>query len=253
MASSPKIRLCVEHGLSAGIQFELVDEQANYVARVMRAKSGDRLALFNGKDGEWSATILEASRKRVHVRIDECLREYIAPPQVWMCFAPIKFGRIDYLAQKVTELGAAHIQPVLTQYTQADRVNKKRLRGNMVEAAEQCERVEVPELHEPIGLRELLAEWPKDRPLYFGDERGAGIEGKAIFDEPKPKEWGILIGPEGGFSPEEHELLQLMPFTKAVNLGPRILRADTAALTLLSLTQCAFGDWHIAPHFSFHD
>lgn len=249
MQSYPKTRLFVEPELMGGVVLRIEDEQAHYLLKVMRCKLEDRIALFNGRDGEWEGSICDMAKKSVSVVVQEQLRPLCAPPDVWLCFAPIKFGRVDYLVQKVTELGAAKLQPVMTEYTQAERVNMRRLRANAVEAAEQCERVEVPELAEPTKLRDLLAEWPKDRALFFADEGGEGQTAKARLQQPPLEKWGILIGPEGGFSPAERALLYQMPFVQGVGLGPRIMRADTAAITLLGLTQCWFGDWDMAPHF----
>jgi len=215
----------------------------------MRVKTGDVLALFNGQDGEWRALVTDIGKKTVQMEVQQRLRPFLPSPDVWLCFAPIKFGRIDYLVQKATELGVSKLQPVMTQYTQAERVNLQRLRANAVEAAEQCERVEVPEMAEAVELRQMLADWDKDRLLCFGDEGGDGLPAKEWLRAAQVNKWAVLIGPEGGFAPQERELLYHMPFAKGISLGPRVLRADTAAITLLSLTQCWFGDWHIAPHF----
>ena len=249
-AEYPKIRLFVESHLEANLQIEREQEQAHYLTRVMRMKEGDALAVFNGKDGEWLAVIEDVRKKHVSLRIKSRLKEYLAPPDVWLCFAPIKFGRIDYLVQKATELGAAKIQPVFTQYTQSERINDKRLHANAIEAAEQCERVEVPEIMEAISLNQLLSEWPEDRLLLFADEGGDGVEPKTWLPEQSIDKWALLIGPEGGFSPQERELLYKHKHAQGISLGPRILRADTAAITMLSLTQCWFGDWHIKPHYN---
>lgn len=249
MQSYPKIRLFVEHRLSAGAVLLLEGDQAHYLSRVMRAKSGEAVALFNGQDGEWRASVTDVAKKTVQIQVEALLRPFLPSPDVWLCFAPIKFGRIDYLVQKATELGVSTLQPVMTQYTQSERVNIERLRANAVEAAEQCERVEVPVMAEAVELRQMLADWDKDRVLFFGDEGGDGKPAKEWLTSLRPEKWAVLIGPEGGFSEQERELLYRVPFARGVSLGPRILRADTAAITLLSLTQCWFGDWHIAPHF----
>lgn len=224
-------------------------DPAHYLSRVMRIKSGEALALFNGQDGEWRAVVSDIGKKTVQMEVQQQLRPFLPSPDVWLCFAPIKFGRIDYLVQKATELGVSRLQPVMTQYTQAERVNLERLRANAVEAAEQCERVEVPHLAEAVELRQMLADWDTDRLLCFGDEGGDGEPVKTWLGKASVSKWAVLIGPEGGFAPQERELLYHLPFTKGISLGPRVLRADTAAMTLLSLTQCWFGDWHIQPHF----
>lgn len=251
--SYPKTRLFVEPDASPPFQHHLEllceGDAAHYLTRVMRLKVGDAVAVFNGRDGEWRAELMELRKKSVLLRLQEQLADYIAPPDVWVCFAPIKFGRIDFLVQKMTELGAARLIPTITQYTHAERVKDKRLRANAIEAAEQCERVDVPEIREPVQLRQLLADWPHDRLLLLADESGQGCQWQALCNAETPEKWAILIGPEGGFSEEERRILYAQPFVRAVSLGPRILRADTAAITLLALTQSSWGDWHIAPHF----
>lgn len=253
----PKVRLFVEPDshppLNDQVTLTLEAEQTHYLSRVMRMKEGEAVAVFNGRDGEWRATIHTLQKKTAQLTCEEMLRAPLAPVAVTVCFAPLKFGRIDYLVQKMTELGACALQPVITDYAQSDKINPKRLRANMIEAAEQCERVEVPVLHEPVGLRTLLADWPPERLLVMADETGAGEPIGALCASDAPKHgWGILIGPEGGFSPDEHALLASLPFVARVGLGPRILRADTAALSLLSITQSAWGDWEIPPHFQRH-
>lgn len=248
MQSYPKIRLFVESPLQKGVDVICRDEQAHYLARVMRLKIGDELALFNGRDGEWRGAVQDIRKKEITLQLHEKLRDYLPPPDIWLCFAPLKFGRIDYLAQKATELGAAQLQPVITQFTQAERVNTGRLRANAVEAAEQCERVEVPQIMEPLALPKLLAEWPSDRVLLYGDETGKGIAMREYLSRSgMADKYAILIGPEGGFSDKERQMLQQVKAAQGLGLGPRILRADTAAIAMLSALQCFLGDWDIAP------
>ena len=251
--SYPKIRLFVDPDetapLHAGASLLREGDAAHYLSRVMRLKEGERVALFNGRDGAWRALLQTVEKKSVLLAIEEQLAAPQPAPDVWVCFAPIKFGRIDYLAQKLTELGAAKLQPVLTQYTQSERVKTERLRANAIEAAEQCERCDVPLVAEPVALRQLLADWPQDRLMLFADESGHGKVAQDVLAQPCAK-WGLLIGPEGGFSPEERSLLYEMPFVRGISLGPRILRADTAAITLLSLSMNAWGDWDVMPHFA---
>ena len=254
MASSyPKTRLFVEPDdvapMQRGAVLSCEGDRAHYLTRVMRLKEGDALAVFNGRDGCWRAIISQTAKKSVWLTLQEQLSAPLAGPDVWVCFAPIKFGRIDYLAQKITELGAAKLQPVITDYTQSERVKTERLRANAVEAAEQCERCDVPQVAEPVSLRQLLADWPSDRPLLFADESGQGALWAQSSGDDAPKQWGILIGPEGGFSPAERALIYEQPFARGVSLGPRILRADTAAITLLALSAAHWGDWNLKPHF----
>jgi len=253
MQSYPKTRLFVESKLEQGTVLMLEGDTAHYLLRVMRCELDDRVALFNGVDGEWVAVISDMQKKHVTVEVKAQLRPFHAVPDVWMCFAPIKFGRIDFLVEKATELGASVLQPVMTQYTQSERVNLKRLRAHIVEAAEQSGRMDMPQLADPIDLPTLLATWDTTRVLCFGDEGGGGINPKEWMPKQKLSSWGVLVGPEGGFSPQERKLLYDMPFCKGINLGPRILRSDTAALTLLSITQGWFGDWHIKPQDGMGD
>ena len=245
-----KTRLYVSAPLTEQTPLLLEGDQAHFLSRVLRLQSGDAVALFNGRDGLWRATVQELRKKQVDLRIESQLKPQTTVPDCRVCFAPIKFGKIDYLAQKMTELGAAALQPVLTQYTNVNRVNTERLHSNAIEAAEQCERLSIPDVHEPVSLPELLAAWPKDLPLVFADESGACPPVRdQLNTAPVPNGWGILIGPEGGFAPEEGELIRAQPYTIGIGLGPRILRADTAALSLLAITQTYWGDWHQAPHF----
>lgn len=249
MSDYPKIRLFVEAPLHAGKDITLDGDRLHYLQHVMRVSRGDVVALFNGRDGEWRGEVHELHKKYGSIRVGEKLREQSAVPDVWALFAPIKFGRIDYLAQKATELGAAKLWPILTAYTQMDRVNTDRLRANVVEAAEQCGGMDVPVVEEPVKLPNLLAGWPKDRVLLYGDETGAGESANATLSQLKTSSWAVLVGPEGGFSPEELKMLKSCPYAKAVSLGPRILRADTALTTLLSVSQAWLGDWQRKPDF----
>lgn len=245
----PTIRLFVEHHLQVDAHLECEEAQSHYLQKVMRLKEGDRVALFNGSQGEWCAQVTALRKKVVVLEVQTQLRAFLPPPDVTLCFAPIKFGRIDYLIQKATELGVAKLQPVLTDYTQADRVNETRLRANAIEAAEQCERVEVPIFLPPIGFKHMVADWPADMPLYFGDEGGDGLPPQRWLATKPEGRWALLVGPEGGFSPTERAHLYGLKSATGVSLGPRILRADTAAIAMLALTQASWGDWHIAPHF----
>jgi len=232
-------RLFVEHKLSEGAPLTLEGRPANYLANVLRLAAGAQVKLFDDRTGEWLAEIVEAGRKRVTLRVGERLREREPVPDVWLLFAPIKRGRIDWLVEKATELGAARLFPVVTQRTIVDRLNLDRLRAHAVEAAEQCERTALPELSEPAKLASLLKEWPADRALYFADEAG----GEPLLDAAASGPAAILIGPEGGFTGEERSAIRALPQAKAVSLGPRILRADTAAIAALSLWMAAAGEW----------
>jgi 16S rRNA (uracil1498-N3)-methyltransferase len=246
MAHMSATRLFTEADLSAGI-VELSEAQAHYLRHVMRREDGAPLLLFNGRDGEWRATLQARGKKAAVAEVGERTREQVAEPDIWLCFAPLKRARIDYVAEKATELGVAVLQPVLTRHTVVERVNVERLRANAVEAAEQTERLSVPEVRVPVDLMKLLSEWPAGRRLLMCDETGGGppiAEVLAGLDESaRAAPWGIVIGPEGGFAERELTALRRMKDVTAVGLGPRILRADTAALAALACWQALVGDW----------
>jgi 16S rRNA (uracil1498-N3)-methyltransferase len=228
-------RLFVTQVLSQGLSLTV---EGNYLAAVLRLGPGDKVKLFDDKTGEWLAEIAEAGKKRVTLVILERLREREAAPDLWLLFAPIKRGRIDWLIEKATELGIARLVPIVTRRTVVDRLNLERLRAHAIEAAEQCERTALPELGAPVKLDALLQGWPAGRTVYFADEAG----GEPFVPAPGPA--AILIGPEGGFTDEERAAIRALPCTRPVSLGPRILRADTAALAAMSLWMASAGDWH---------
>jgi len=240
-------RLFVEADLASGIEAPLSEAQAHYLRHVMRRADGAPLLLFNGRDGEWRATLALRGKKAAVAAVGERTREQAAEPDLWLCFAPIKRARIDAIAEKATELGVALLQPVLTQHTAVERVNVERLRANAIEAAEQTERLTVPEVRQPVELAKLLADWPADRRLLMADETGGGppiAEALSALDEQaRAAPWAILIGPEGGFAAAELAAVRRMKNVTAVGLGPRILRADTAALAALACWQALVGDW----------
>lgn len=240
-------RLFVEADLSAGIEAPLDETQVHYLRHVMRREEGATLSLFNGRDGEWSATLSLRGKKAAVATVGARTREQGTEPDLWLCFAPVKRARIDFIAEKATELGVSTLQPVLTQHTAVERVNVERLRANAIEAAEQTERLTVPEVREPIGLGSLLDRWPAERRLLMCDETGGGppiAEALAQLDDAaRTAPWAIAIGPEGGFAAAELAALRRMSNVTAVGLGPRILRADTAALAALACWQALVGDW----------
>jgi 16S rRNA (uracil1498-N3)-methyltransferase len=232
-------RLYVEHALADGASLTLEGAQANYLVAVLRLGPGEQVKLFDDCSGEWLGEIVEAGKKRVTLTLLAKLREREAMPDLWLLFAPIKRGRIDWIAEKATELGVARLVPVLTRRTIVDRVNSERLRAHMVEAAEQCERTALPELAEPVRLTDLLRDWPAERALLFADETG----GEPLASVAGPGAAALLIGPEGGFTPEEGEAIRALPSARAVSLGPRILRADTAAAAAVAVWMASAGDW----------
>lgn len=247
----PKIRLFVEAPLRAGASVPLAEAQAHYLLHVMRMAAGGEVALFNGQDGEWRASLLPMGKKKADALVTERVKPQAGTPDIWLAFAPIKHGRIDFLVEKATELGVSALQPVMTARTIASRVNTERLSAHAVEAAEQCERLTVPPVEEPRRFAQWLAEWPQDRLLIYGDETGQGLQPKELFTTwpEASRKWAVLVGPEGGFTPEELERLRAAPFAHAISLGPRVLRADTAALAALTCVMAWCGDWDNRPRF----
>jgi len=240
MEPGGRTRLYVTADLGEGVALPLSDGHMHYLLHVLRAKAGDHVRLFNGRHGEWSAELETVTKRGVIVRLKAQTAPQVPAPDVWLVFAPVKKTPGEYLVQKATELGAARLQPVFTRRTIAARVKEERLLANAVEAAEQSERVSVPEIAAPLALEKLLASWPPERTLYFCDEGG---DAKPLAQVARPGPAAILTGPEGGFDPAEREMLRSRKFVVPVTLGPRILRADTAALAALAVWQSAAGDW----------
>ena len=232
-------RLFVRVALSEGARVELDSGQANYLGNVLRMKEGGELLLFDGASGEWLASIAAAGKKRMALSVERRTREAEAIPDAWLAFAPVKRGRIDWLVEKATELGAARLVPVTTRRTIVERLNLERLRAHVVEAAEQCGRTVLPELVEPAPLARFLADRDPARTLYFADEGG----GKPAANAFKPGAVAILTGPEGGFTEEERAAIRAAPNAHPISLGPRILRAETAALAALAAYMTIAGDW----------
>ncbi|WP_374764406.1 16S rRNA (uracil(1498)-N(3))-methyltransferase [Yunchengibacter salinarum] len=250
MSADIKTRLAITNDLPGTGPIHLDKDQSHYLAHVLRARPGEQIGLFNGRDGEWLAQITGVNKKAVELAVLSLRRGQRPEPDIWLAFAPIKKARIDFVAQKATELGAARLMPVMTRRTQVDRVKTDRLAANAREAAEQCERLSLPRVDEPTRLDDLLAAWPHDRHLMFCDEDLSGrpaLDALTRFDPETPGPWGILIGPEGGFDPAERDAIHRLPHVVPVSLGPRLLRADTAAMAALSLWQAALGDWAVTP------
>lgn len=241
--SEAKIRLYLAADLGTGQEVAIDREQAHYLFGVMRRAPGDPVRLFNGRNGEWLAEIVAAERRGGLLRCVECTTPQSAPPDLWLMFAPIKKARTDFIAEKACELGCRRLVPVFTAHTNAERVNTDRLRAHAVEAAEQCGLVSVPEVAEPVELAALLGRWPADRQIMFCDETGPRPPAFEVLRRADPGPWAVLTGPEGGFSPDETLMLYKNRLAHAVSLGPRILRADTAAVAALALWQSALGDW----------
>lgn len=240
------IRLFVASGLAPG-PLALGREQAHYLAAVMRAKAGDDILLFNGRDGEWRGRLDHVGKTAVTVAVEAQTRLQAPEPDLWLLAAPIKKERIDLVAEKAAELGASALWPVFTRRTVMSRVNSDRLAAHMVEAAEQCERLTVPELRAPAPLDKALAGWDGGRTLLFLDEGGSGAPVAEVLAALPAGPLAVLVGPEGGFAPEERALLARLPFARPVSLGPRILRAETAAIAALAVVQAVKGDWGRGP------
>ena len=239
-------RLFVEAPLSSGASLELGREQTNYVLTVMRMKAGEALVLFNGRDGAWMARIADAHRKGAVLEVVVQTQHQTPKSDLWLGFAPLKTGRLDYLVQKATEMGAGVIQPVITKFTQVQKLKTDKLVANVIEAAEQCEVLTVPEVGSEVALPELLTNWQQSqglRRLIFCDE---GAQTHSPLQQLRDLDGlpvGVLIGPEGGFSDDERRLLLQQAFVIPISLGPRILRADTAAVAALAVVQSIIGDW----------
>ena len=247
--SYPRNRLYVQHPLDAGSPITLGDKQAHYLVQVLRQKPGDAVALFNGQDGEWLAVLQSAHKKNAVLTVEKLLRPQTAPADLWLLCAPLKNAKTEWVVEKATELGVARICPVSTRFTIVNRLNDARLASIAIEAAEQCERLDLPSIEPLTLLEQWLSAWPQDRMLIYGDESGFGQNAKDLLPSLKPGRYAVLIGPEGGFSPDELELLRSLPYVRGVCLGPRVLRADTAAIAALSLVQAFCGDWEGKPAF----
>ena len=239
---SAKIRLYVEQPLGQGQSVPLTRDQAHYLFGVMRLSVGGVVALFNGTDGEWLAEVSEAGKRGGAMICVEQTKPLQLPPDLWFLFAPIKKARTDFIVEKAAEMGAARILPVQTEFTNSERIRQDRLQAHAVEAAEQCGGTFVPEVADLQRLDRVLDTWPEDRQLMFCNEAEVGSALRLAANE-KGRAWAILIGPEGGFSEKERARLSALPYAHVVSLGPRILRADTAAVAALTMWQQALGDW----------
>jgi 16S rRNA (uracil1498-N3)-methyltransferase len=218
----------------------LSPDQAHYLTGVMRLGLGDPVLLFNGRDGEWRATLTLAAKRGAIVTCEDQTRPQLMPPDLWLLFAPIKKARTDFIVEKAVELGVARILPVQTRHTNSERIRQDRLQAHAVEAAEQCGATYVPEVADLAPLDRVLRDWPENRRLYWCDEAAIGQPATLA---PSQGPAAILIGPEGGFSADEAQRLRARPGVTPLSLGPRILRADTAAVAAITLWQAACGDW----------
>lgn len=244
----PVIRLYTDTTLAESATVPCDEKRAHYLLNVMRLKNGQEVMLFNGRDGEWQATLEQSGKKSAQLKVTQRIREQHNVPHLWLLCTPLKNGRTEWVVEKATELGVSHIGFVSTRYTNIHKVNADRLRSIAMEAAEQSERMDVPHIEsDVVELLEYLERWDNRGTLFYGDESGGGSHPLDTMQNSKIN--ALLVGPEGGFSPQEFALLRSLPFARAVTLGPRILRADTAAITMLALAQSTLGDWQHKPAF----
>lgn len=240
MTKTPiKTRLYLEDDLSPSAEIGLNDDQVHFLANVLRLKVEDRIGLFNSRDGEWQAKIVTLKKRKAIVQLERQLREPAPEPGPWVAFAPLKKTRNQMVIEKATELGVEKIVPVITENTVGGRVNRERMQAQAIEASEQCERLTLPEVCAPRTLDEFVQSWPPERLLLVGDETGGGLPIAELIssNSKKSSDYGILIGPEGGFKPAERDALKGVEFCRFMDLGPRILRAETAVIAALACIQ----------------
>lgn len=248
MQAKSRLRLYVTAALQPEETIILSHAQSHYAAGVMRARVGEAVSLFNGRDGEWMAEITVIAKKQVAVRLKEQCRKQQASPDLWLAFAPIK-NKSDLVVEKATEIGASKLLPVFMRHSVVKSVNMEKLQAHAIEAAEQCERLDVPVIENGRDLPTLLKDWPEDRLLFYGDESGKGEPLNTLLAAMPKGAYGLLIGPEGGFSADEQRMLANIAFVRPFTMGPRILRADTAATAALACVQMHLGDWDAKPAF----
>jgi 16S rRNA (uracil1498-N3)-methyltransferase len=242
-------RLYLDRPLAAGASIALDAAQANYLGNVLRMKTGDSVLVFNGRDGEWRGTLAGAGKHRLALTVAERTRVQTDALDLHYLFAPLKHARLDYMAQKAVEMGASRLQPVITRHAQVARVNLERMRANAIEAAEQCGILTLPDIGAPLTFERMLAERDPARLLVFCDEDAelkdpiAALAAARDDGRPEPRPLAVLVGPEGGFAEEERTALVALPNAVRLALGPRILRADTAAVAALALVGAVLGDW----------
>jgi 16S rRNA (uracil1498-N3)-methyltransferase len=237
------IRLYIPQPISAGAALTPTLDQSRYLTQVMRLQRGDAILVFNGRDGEWRCILADLLKKGVILTAQEQVRPQAIGPDVQLLMAVVKKSAMEFAIEKATELGVRQIRPLLTARTQGHHLRLDRLDAIAIESAEQTGRMDLPMIDDPARLTEVLDGWDPGRRLMFCDETGGPPVMKTLSAEDAAEPWAILIGPEGGFSPQERERLRALPYTVAVSLGPRVLRADTAAVAALTLWQAAVGDW----------
>ena len=236
-------RLFIDQPLKQGSMIDLEREQANYLLNALRLKDDSQLLVFNGQDGEWLTNLKQEGRKKAVLTLVEQTRAQPEPSDLVVLFAPIKVGRLEYMVQKMVEMGAGTIQPVFTDHTQLHKINEKRLSANILEAAEQCGVLSIPELKPAMKLSQLLSDWDETRQIIFCDEGTETNNPLSQLRTQSTEKFALLIGPEGGFSAQERETLQSLNHVTPIPLGPRILRADTALVAAMAVLQATIGDW----------
>ena len=237
-------RMFVDAPLAVGTVIDCTPAQASYLRSVLRMEAGSALLVFNGRDGEWRATLRHEGKRGATLDLTAQERPQASGPDLWYLFAPLKRSRLDYMVQKAVEMGVSRLVPVLTQHTIAERVNLDRMRANAIEAAEQCGILRLPEVAEPVKIAALLAGWPADRALIFCDEGAPQANPLDALAGITRGPLAVLIGPEGGFAEAERQMIAARPFAHSISLGPRIMRADTAAVAALAVVNAVLGDWH---------
>lgn len=242
MSKKNRIRIYMNTALPIGSVIACMPEQAHYLVNVLRVKIGDEVYIFNGSDGEFCTSVASAGKKECLLEVKSLYKKFEKSPDVWLLFAPLKKDNTDLVVEKATELGVSKIVPVITKYTNAAKVRPERLQAQIIEAAEQSRRQDVPELVEVDTLQHILQNWPSERTLFYLDETGGGSEVVNVFNNSKEPA-ALLVGPEGGFSQKELEILQKCKYTCAITLGKRILRAETAVIAALACWQALCGDW----------
>lgn len=243
MKKKSKIRLYTPLNLSSGQEIALNESQSHYLLNVLRQSSGDYVSCFDNKNGEFDCQIITASKKECRLLVEAQTKPYQISPDVWLLFAPVKKDKTDFIIEKATELGCRCISPVITERTIAEKVRIDRFQAQAIEAAEQCRRVDIPEILAPKDLKKILSFWDKSRALYFMDESGSGQSVQEAWGKNPNSKAAVLVGPEGGFSEAELQNLRSQSFAVGVSLGSRILRAETAVVAALSVWQAFCGDW----------
>lgn len=240
-------RLFVAQDLTEGSPVQATPDQAHYLSRVLRLTEGATLVLFNGRDGEWTGELTAVGKSKAEIVLRECRRPQVASPDLWLAFAPVKKTQTDFIVQKATELGVSRLIPIITDRTQSERVKTERLQATAVEAAEQSERLDVPAVSDPVKLTDLIRDWPVDRALFLCAEAGDVVPIASAATAETRGSVGFVTGPEGGFSVAELDFMHRSPLVQAVGLGPRILRAETAAVAALAVWQAVVGDGSTRP------